>query len=57
MLATNHTEGILNDGKLDDTKSDYLVAFQDNFLTIRRGAFFLCGALQPPLVRPTVWLL
>ena len=40
MLSKNCPEVILDDGKLDDTKSDYLVALRDNFLTIRRGASF-----------------
>jgi len=40
MLAKNRPEVILDDGKLDDTKSDYLVALRDDFLLTQRGASF-----------------
>ena len=35
MLAMNRFEISLDDGKLDDTRSDYLVALQDSFLPVR----------------------
>ena len=52
MLAKNHAEVISDDGKLDDTRFDYLVAPRDGFLPIRGGAS--CGAIQPPSVLSTV---
>jgi len=38
ILAKNHAEIILDDRKLDDNRSDYLVALRDGFLPIHRGA-------------------
>jgi len=40
MLVKNCVEVILDDRKLDDTRSDYLVALRDDFLPIRRDASF-----------------
>ena len=41
MLAKNIPEIILDNGKLDDATSDYLVTLQNNFLPICCGAFFM----------------
>jgi len=46
-LAKNYVEVILDDGKLDDTRSDYLVALRDDFLPIRRGASFHVEPYSP----------
>jgi len=35
MLAKNRREIILNDGKLDDAKPNYLVALRNDFCLIR----------------------
>ena len=40
MLTKNRAEIILDDRKLDDTRSDYLVALQDGFLPICHGDSF-----------------
>jgi len=36
MLAKNRPEIILDDGKVDDTRSEYLVALRDGFLPVRQ---------------------
>jgi len=40
MLAKNRIEAIVDNGKLDDDRFDYLVAFRDGFLPIHRGTSF-----------------
>jgi len=40
MLAKNHPDIILDEGKLDDTRSDYLVTLQDDFIPIHRSTYF-----------------
>jgi len=47
MLAKNRPEIILDDGKLDDASSDYLVALCDGFLPIHRGASFHVEPYRP----------
>jgi len=43
MLAKNRPKVILDDGKLDDTRFNYLVALRDDFRPIRRDASFYMG--------------
>jgi len=40
MLAENRPGIIVDDGKLDDARSNYLETLNDNFLPICRGASF-----------------
>jgi len=47
MLAMNRFEISLDDGKLDDTRSDYLVALQDSFLPVRWSASFHVEPYSP----------
>jgi len=47
MLAKNRIEAILDDGKLDDTRFDYLVALRDSFLPIRRSVSFYMEPYSP----------
>jgi len=48
MLGKNRQEIILDNEKLDDGRSDYLVALQDIFLPIRHGASFHVEPYSPP---------
>ena len=47
MLAKNCAKVILDDRKLDDTRSDYLAAVRDDFLPICRGASFHVEPYSP----------
>ena len=47
MLAKNRPELILDNRKLDDTRSDHLVSLRDNFLPIRRDASFYVEPYNP----------
>jgi len=47
MLAKNYPEIIVNDGKLGDATSDYLVALQNGFLPIHCGASFQVKPYRP----------
>ena len=47
MLAKNRAELILDDGKLDDTRSNYLMALRVGFLPIHRGVFFHVEPYRP----------
>jgi len=47
MLAKNHTEIIFDNGKLDDARSDYLVALRGSFLPIRQGVSFHLEPYNP----------
>jgi len=47
LLATNCSEVILNDGKIDDTRSDYFVPLQNDFLPDHRGASFHVEPYSP----------
>ena len=49
MLGKNRQEIILDNEKLDDGRSDYLVALQDIFLPIRHGASFHVESPTVPL--------
>jgi len=47
MLAKNRPKVIVNDGKLDDARSDNLVALQDGFLFVHNGASFHVEPYSP----------
>jgi len=47
ILSKNRPEIILDDGKLDDTRSEYLVALQGDFLLVHRGVSFHVEPYNP----------
>jgi len=54
MLAKNHPKVILDDGKLDNTKFDHLVALLRRLSSNSSWCIFPYGAQQLPLVQSTV---